>query len=370
DPGNLESNLQAGAVAGYSLLWVLFWSHAIGLVFQILAARLGIVTRRHLAEHVRARYSPCIATILWLTTEVALISADVQEVIGTAIALQVLFHMPVWLSITLTTLNIPMMMLIEWLGRRGSNSGGGKQIEWCFAAAIGLMAACFFWAMGLSQPKVSEMLVGWLVPSMPDGARIQAVGLLGAIIMPHNIYLHSALVQPAKQEPILPDNASANYYLAVESGVTLFVSFLINGAILVTFACAFHQAVSLPDLLALTADGQLPGLYEAASVLEHVLGYIGPILWGVGLLAASQTATMTVTVSGQRILDGFWHTRIKAWQRIAGTRMIAAVPTLIVSWYFANRLDDFSEWLNVVQSICLPAALIPLLRLTDSKAVM
>ncbi|KAI8053704.1 natural resistance-associated macrophage protein-domain-containing protein, partial [Syncephalis plumigaleata] len=155
-----------------------------------------------------------------------------------------------------------------------------------------------------------------------------------------------------------------NFYLSLESGITLFISFLINCAILISFACIFplHQNHN--------SNGKLPGLYEGAKVLETAIGPLGPLLWGCGLLAAGQTATVTVTLAGQQVLEGFWRYSVSAWRRIAGTRIASLVPALIVASVWPAHIDMLGEWFNVLQSICLPIALVPLLRLTSARSVM
>ncbi|KAI9594647.1 NRAMP family, partial [Syncephalis fuscata] len=349
DPGSLESDLQAGAITGYRLLWLLLWSHVIGLIYQVFSARLGVVTGRHLAEHLRA---------------------DAQLVIGTAIAIQVLFGTPLWLGVLLTGLNIPLLSLMSYLNRSG-NGQTGKRMEWCFAGAIGLMASCFFCVMGLSKPKVGDIFYGLVIPTVPKKARMQAVGLFGATVMPHNVILHSALVKAAAKN--IPSTTSMdyesiskniNFYLSLEACVTLFVSFLINSAILISFACIFplHQKGD--------NDVKLPGLYEGAHVLEKAFGPLGPLLWGFGLLAAGQTATITVTLAGQHVLQGFWRQSMSAWQRIASTRILSLIPAFIAAIWFSEQMDMLGEWFNVLQSVCLPIALVPLLRLTNSKSIM
>ncbi|RKP25063.1 NRAMP family, partial [Syncephalis pseudoplumigaleata] len=365
DLGNLESDLQAGALTGYRLLWLLLWSHLVGLTYQILAARLGVATGRSLAEHLRASYPKRSLGILWGFIELALMGADAQLVIGNAIAIQVLFGAPLWLGVAVTALNVPLLSLMSQLGRAG-NGQRGKRMEWCFAGAIGVMAGCFFWVMLLSKPDLKALLAGLFVPDVPKKARMQAVGLFGATVMPHNIILHSALVNSggvaACRQAIVREVA---FYLSLESCVTLFISFLINCAILISFACNFSSSKKHG------ADAKsLPGLYEGAGVLEAAIGPLGPLLWGCGLLAAGQSATITVTMAGQHVLEGFWRRSVSAGRRIAATRAVSFLPALLVACLWPKHMDMLGEWFNVLQSICLPVALVPLLRFTNARSVM
>ncbi|RKP39422.1 natural resistance-associated macrophage protein-domain-containing protein, partial [Dimargaris cristalligena] len=358
DPGNLESDLQSGSIAGYQLIWLLFWTHAVGFVIQCLAAKLGVVTGRHLAEHAN--------------------DADIQEIIGTAVALRILFNCPIWAGVLITAVDSFLFLMLQ--------SCGVRILEAFFMALIGTMAVCFWVEMGLSQPRAVDILRGLVIPRVPKAAITQAVGMVGAVIMPHNIFLHSALVmsrkinrsrngptprqspsQPAEEAP--PSRASyggireATFYFRIESGVALVASFLINMAIMVVFARVFYD----PD----QPDRSPPGLYDAADVLQHALGSTGArYLWAIGLLAAGQSSTMTGTMAGQYVMEGFWQWKIKPWQRVAITRSIALVPSLIVAAVASENFDSLGEILNVLQSIQLPFALVPVIKLTNATQVV
>ncbi|KAJ1977921.1 hypothetical protein H4R34_003395 [Dimargaris verticillata] len=359
DPGNLESDLQSGSVAGYQLIWLLFWTHAIGLVIQCLAAKLGVVTGRHLAQHANAAYPRLASRLLWLVAEIAIIGSDIQEIVGTAVALRILLRLPLWAGVLLTAVDSFLFLFLQAFGVRW--------LEAFFVALIGTMAVCFWVEMGLSHPSAIDILKGLAVPHVPKAAITQAVGMVGAVIMPHNIFLHSALVMSRRIDRSCTANHAgireANFYFRIESAVALISSFLINMAIMVVFAQVFYDPAQ--------PNRPVPGLYDAADVLQHALGTKGArYLWAVGLLAAGQSSTMTGTMAGQYVMEGFWQWKIKPWQRIAITRSIALVPSLVVGIVAADNLDSLGEILNVLQSIQLPFALVPIIKLTASTVVV
>ncbi|KAJ1652900.1 hypothetical protein IWQ61_006868 [Dispira simplex] len=359
DPGNLESDLQSGSIAGYRLIWLLFWTHAVGLMVQCLAAKLGVVTGKHLAQHANIAYPRVASRMLWLVAEIAIIGSDIQEIVGTAVALRILFRLPIWAGVLLTAVDSFAFLLLQ--------SCGVRLLEAFFVALIGTMAVCFWVEMGLSHPSVADILRGLVVPNVPSNTITQAVGMVGAVIMPHNIFLHSALVMSRKINRSSAANHAgireASRYFRIESAVALLSSFLINMAIMVVFAKVFYDP-QMPDKVP-------PGLYEAADVLQHTLGTSGArYLWAIGLLAAGQSSTMTGTMAGQYVMEGFWQWKIKPWQRVAITRSIALVPSLVVGIAASSHLDSLGEILNVLQSIQLPFALIPVIRFTTHPGVV
>lgn len=242
DPGNLEADLQSGAYTGYQLLWMLFWATIAGLLLQILAARLGVVTGKNLAQMCRLEYSRPVSNLLWVMTETAIIGSDIQEVLGSAIALKLLFGLDLWVGCLITGLDTFTFLIIHAYGVR--------KLEAFFAALIFTMMVCFFVNFGFTGPQWmggpwnvdgGGILLGTLVPTVNDYAVIQAVGILGAVIMPHNIYLHSALVQSRninRKNPQAVEEACK--YNAIESAVALIVSFFINAAVVTVFARGFY----------------------------------------------------------------------------------------------------------------------------------
>lgn len=361
DPGNLEGDLQAGAIAGYSLLWLLLWATAIGLLIQMLSARLGVATGRHLAEHCREEYPSWASVSLWFMAEVALIGADIQEVIGSAIAIKILSRgaMPLWAGVVLTALDCFFFLFLE--------NYGVRKLEAFFAVLIATMAISFAWMFGETQPSGKELLIGALVPKLSSKTIRQAVGVVGCVIMPHNVYLHSALVQSRKVDPNKKNRVQeALRYYSIESTAALIISFMINLFLTTVFAKGFYGSKEADSI----------GLENAGQYLEQKYGRGRlPILyiWGIGLLAAGQSSTITGTYAGQFIMGGFLNLRLKKWLRALITRSFAIVPTMMVALFFDTSdaaLDTLNEWLNVLQSVQIPFALIPLLTLVSKEQVM
>ncbi|KAI7736030.1 hypothetical protein M8C21_033551 [Ambrosia artemisiifolia] len=361
DPGNLEGDLQAGAIAGYSLLWLLLWATAIGLLVQLLSARLGVATGRHLAELCREEYPNWAGKLLWVMAELALIGADIQEVIGSAIALKILTNgfLPLWAGVLITAFDCFIFLFLE--------NYGVRKLEALFAFLIAVMAVSFAWMFGETKPNAKELLVGLVVPKLNSRTIQQAVGVVGCIIMPHNVFLHSALVQSREVDPTKVGRVrEALRYYSIESTIALAVSFVINLFVTTVFAKAFFG----------TAIADSIGLGNAGQFLEERFGGgLVPILyiWAVGLLAAGQSSTITGTYAGQFIMGGFLDLRLKKWARALITRSCAIVPTLIVALIFdssEDTLDVLNEWLNVLQSIQIPFALIPLLCLVAKEDLM
>ncbi|KAG5543550.1 hypothetical protein RHGRI_016327 [Rhododendron griersonianum] len=351
----------AGAIAGYSLLWLLMWATAMGLLIQLLAARVGVVTGKHLAELCREEYPYWAGVLLWVMAEVALIGADIQEVIGSAIAIKILSNgvLPLWAGVIITASDCFMFLFLE--------NYGVRKLEAVFAVLISTMALSFAWMFADTRPNGKELMLGLLVPKLSSKTIRQAVGVVGCVIMPHNVFLHSALVQSRKIDPDKKGHVreALNYY-SIECSVALIVSFMINLFVTTVFAKGFYG----------TKQANSIGLVNAGQYLEEKYGGgLLPILyiWGIGLLAAGQSSTITGTYAGQFIMGGFLNLRLKKWLRALITRSFAIVPTMIVALIF-NRsetsLDVLNEWLNVLQSIQIPFALIPLLTLVSKDQVM
>ncbi|XP_031397005.1 metal transporter Nramp3-like isoform X2 [Punica granatum] len=361
DPGNLEGDLQAGAIAGYSLLWLLMWATAIGLLVQLLAARLGVVTGRHLAELCREEYPNWARTTLWIMAELALIGADIQEVIGSAIAIKILSNglLPLWFGVVITAADCFIFLLLE--------NYGVRKLEAVFAVLIATMALSFAWMFGDAKPSGKELLLGILIPRLSSRTIKQAVGVVGCIIMPHNVFLHSALVQSRDIDHTKKGRVQeAMRYYSIESTVALAISFIINLFVTTVFAKGFYNTPIAGSI----------GLVNAGQYLQEKYGGgFFPILyiWGIGLLAAGQSSTITGTYAGQFIMGGFLDLRLKKWLRALITRSCAIVPTMIVALVFdtsEETLDVLNEWLNVLQSVQIPFALIPLLYLVSQERIM
>ncbi|KAL1804187.1 hypothetical protein ACET3Z_032834 [Daucus carota] len=361
DPGNLEGDLQAGAIAGYSLLWLLLWAMVMGLLIQLLSARIGVVTGKHMAEICRDEYPRWASFLLWCMAELALISADIQEVIGSAIAINILSNgvVPLWAGVIITASDCFLFLFLE--------NYGVRKLEAVFAILIATMALSFAWMFADTKPDAKQLLIGLLVPKLRRKTIQQAVGVVGCVITPHNVFLYSALVQSRKVDPTKKGRVQeALYYYTIESSIAVFVTFMINLCVTTVFAKGFYN----------TKEANSLGLLNAGQYLqERYGGGLFPILyiWGIGLLAAGQSSTLTGTYAGQFIMGGFLDLRMKKWLRSLITRSCAIVPTIIVAVVY-NRsdasLDNLNEWLNVLQGMQIPFALIPLLVLVADEQLM
>uniref|UniRef100_A0A672ZPJ0 Solute carrier family 11 member 2 n=1 Tax=Sphaeramia orbicularis TaxID=375764 RepID=A0A672ZPJ0_9TELE len=339
DPGNIESDLQSGAKAGFKLLWVLLVATIIGLLLQRLAARLGVVTGMHLAEVCNRQYPTVPRIILWLMVELAIIGSDMQEVIGCAIALNLLSvgRIPLWAGVLITITDTFVFLFLDKYGLR--------KLEAFFGFLITVMAVSFGYEYVLVKPDQGELLKGMFVPYCADCGPVQleqAVGIVGAVIMPHNIYLHSALVKEVKE---------ANKYFFID----------------------MQRAFGSPhtDLFPLNNGTLEVDIYKGGVVLGCFFGPAALYIWAIGILAAGQSSTMTGTYSGQFVMEGFLNLRWSRFARVLLTRSIAITPTLLVAIFQdVQHLTGMNDFLNVLQSMQLPFALIPILTFTSLTSIM
>lgn len=392
DPGNLEADLQGGAYTGYQLLWILLVAHVIGFVMQVFAARLGAVSGRHLAEHCRQQYPKVIANFLWVMTELAIIGADIQEVVGTAIALHVLLGVPMWAGVLITAADTFTFLAVHYFK-------GVRAIEIMIFALILVMSCCFFVNFGVISPPAADLFSGFLPTNTASYATLQAVAIIGAVIMPHNIYLHSALVtEKGVDRNNIKEVREANYYFMLDSAIALTVSFFVNLALLASFASGFFSptcatqnlgcliGLEAPDpdscsdaatCACFNAEGTAGfcsaiGLEEAGWAIQSLLGSYAKYIFALGLFAAGQASTLTGTFAGQYVMNGFMRFRVPIWMRTLITRLIALGPALIIALFQASipSLGQASEWLNVLQSVQLPFAILPLLHFVRQESVM
>lgn len=391
DPGNLESDLQSGAYTGYNLVWVLFLCTVAGLILQILAARLGTVTGRNLAQSCRAGYARKTYLTIWIMTEIAIIGSDVQEVVGTAIAFKTLFGWPLWFGSIFTGLDTFTFLAIHYFGKR--------ILELFIFSLVMVMMVCYFTNFTFNPPPFSDLVSGFEF-HCPDYAILQLVGTVGAVIMPHNIYLHSALVQSRGVDRTDPEHLSqANKYNMADCTVALFFSFLINGALLSAFANGFFvdmcaRADGGPFACVPSEDGQgdgstacvsAEGLHgfcgeigldqggDALQILYGSYGVLGQKLFALGVLAAGQASTMTGTFAGQFVMEGFLAWTVPIWVRTLITRSIALGPAVVVALLTSdnpNLNNTVNQWLNILQSVQLPFALLPVLHFCSDRPTM
>ncbi|XP_076951134.1 metal transporter Nramp7.2-like [Bidens hawaiensis] len=361
DPGNMETDLQAGANHRYELLWIILIGLIFALVIQSLAANLGVSTGKHLSELCKAEYPIFVKYCLWLLAEIAVIAADIPEVIGTAFGLNILFKIPVWVGVLLTGLSTLLLL--------GLQKYGVRKLEILIAILVFVMAGCFFGEMSYVRPPAGDVLKGMFIPKLSGhGATGDAIALLGALVMPHNLFLHSALVLSRKIPNSVRGINDACRYFLIESGVALFVAFLINVS-MISVSGTVCSAKNLPsDEMDRCSD---LNLNSASFLLKNVLGKSSSTLYGIALLASGQSSTITGTYAGQFIMQGFLDLKMRKWLRNLVTRCIAITPSLIVSIIGgsagAGRLIVIA---SMILSFELPFALIPLLKFSSSATKM
>lgn len=353
DPGNLEADLQCGAQFGYKLLWALLWSTLLGLGFQLLAARLGVCTRKNLAEHCREHYPFRCRILLWVVTEMAVVGSDIQEVIGCSIGLQLLFGTPLYLGVLITTFAAFSFLFLERFGVRWLEAFFGVLI-----CVLSISMSRIFVEVG---PDNTAVIEGLVVPSLPPNAVLQVVGMVGCIIMPHNLHLHSALVQSREIEWGGEEQAMSLF--TIESSVALLTTLFINLSVIAIFAKGFYGSEDAGKL----------GLANAGEYLGDSFGSAIRMIWALGLVASGQSSTMTGAYAGQFAMQGFLNLKIASWKRAVITRCFALVPCLSVACMFGSGhsgLDKLNSYLNILQSFVLPFAVVPLLTFCSSTHLM
>ena len=357
DPGNWATDLAGGARFGYTLLSVVLISNLFAMLLQHLAAKLGIVTGRDLAQACRDHYSKPVGIALWLLCEIAIAACDLAEVIGSAIALNLLFGLPLPWGVAITTLDVLLVLLMQ--------NKGFRLIESLVAGLIFLIFACFLYEIIASRPDWLGLAHG-LVPQLEvvtnPAMLYVAIGILGATVMPHNLYLHSSIVQVRQIEQTEKGKRSAIKFATIDSTVALFLAFFINAAILVTAAAAFHGK-GYEDV----AD-----IADAHKLLTPVLGAgAASAIFAIALLASGQSSTLTGTLAGQIVMEGFLNLRLKPWVRRLITRLVAVVPALIVAILYGEKgTGQLLVFSQVVLSLQLSFAVVPLVLFTNDKLKM
>ncbi|KDD76936.1 natural resistance-associated macrophage protein [Helicosporidium sp. ATCC 50920] len=357
DPGNLASDLNQGSQAGYQLAWVTLWCTVLGFVIQMLSARLGVSTGRHLAQHCREEYPPGVRYALWVIVECGVIACDMIEVIGGAIALTTLSSgaIPLWAGVIVTAATAFLCLLLERLGMRS--------LEALLFVLIMVMGGTFLYMFFTTGVDYGEVFKGLVIPRLNSRTITFAVGAVGAIIMPHNLYLHSSVVLSRMERVSALSVPRAMLFVRLETGVALFLSVIINVAIIAVFAAAFYGTYAAGTI----------GLGNAGDYLGQLFGDGIRIIWSVGLLAAANASTVTSTYAGQIIMDGYMNWQISVWTRTMCVRLVTLGPTLLIAVFFRGTdapFDALTNWLNIVQSLVLPFVLIPLLAFTASERVM
>lgn len=357
DPGNWATDLAGGARFGYTLLSVILISNLMAILLQALALKLGIATGRDLAQACRDHYSRPVSFVLWVLCEIAIAACDLAEVIGSAIALNLLFGIPLMWGVCLTALDVLLILLLQ--------NKGFRYLEAFVIALVVTIGVCFGVELFMAQPAMSAVLGGLLprteIVTNPAMLYI-AIGILGATVMPHNLYLHSSIVQTRK---VLPDDASrreAIRFATLDSSVALLFAFFINAAILILAAATFHQ----------TGHQEVADIGDAYRLLTPLLGTtFASTLFAVALLASGQNSTITGTLAGQIVMEGFLDIRLPAWLRRLITRLIAIIPAVIVTaLYGEHGAGSLLILSQVILSLQLSFAVVPLVYFTSQRRKM
>ena len=352
DPGNWATDLAGGSRFGYSLLWVLLMSNLIALLLQSLSARLGVVASRDLAQASRELYHPAANIFLYIMAEIAIAACDLAEVVGMAIGLQLLFGFPLSWGIAISVLDaFLLLLLMHW---------GIRKLEAFILALIAVIGGAFAVQMFLAKPQIGELVVGF-VPSIPNReALFIAIGIIGATVMPHNLYLHSALVQTRKITQTQEGIRRAIRFNILDSAIALNLALFVNAAILILAAAVFHK----------NGYQGVSEIQDAHRLLEPMLGKsYAPALFAIALIAAGQSSTVTGTLAGQIVMEGYLHLRIAPWLRRLLTRLLAVVPAmLVVTLMGESATGDLLVLSQVILSMQLGFAVIPLLHyVSDHK---
>lgn len=356
DPGNWATDIAGGAQFGYTLLSVILISNFFAILLQYLALKLGVATERDLAQACRDHYHPAVSFGLWILCEIAIAACDLAEVIGSALAFNLLFGIPLTVGVLITALDVLLILFFQYKGFRF--------IESVVAALILVIMGCFIYEMVASHPELFPILKGMLpqlrVVTNPSMLYI-AIGILGATVMPHNLYLHSSIIQTRNYPRNDEGKKMAIKFGAIDSTVSLLFAFFINAAILIVAAASFHRGHQ--DVADITV---------AYKLLAPVLGAgLASTVFAIALLASGQNSTLTGTLAGQIVMEGFLHLRLKPWLRRLITRLIAIIPAFIVTEVSGEKgVASLLVLSQVILSMQLSFAVIPLIVFTNDKRKM
>jgi manganese transport protein len=354
DPGNWATDLQGGAQFGYSLIWVLLMSNLMALLLQGLSARLGIVRRRDLAQANREVYPPLVNFSLYIFAEVAIAACDLAEVLGMALGIYLLTGLPLIWGVGITVLDT---LILLWLQRYGI-----RKLEAFIIALVAVIGLSFLIEIFLAKPDLSLVAKGFIPGMLNNNALYIAVGIIGATVMPHNLYLHSALVQTRKIKPDAQSIKRALKYNMIDSTIALNAAFFVNAAILVLAASVFFS----------TGNTQVAKIEDAHQLLAPLLGSkLAPVLFAVALIAAGQSSTITGTLAGQIVMEGYLKLRINPLLRRLITRLIAITPAVLTILIYGNdKIDALLVLSQVILSVQLGFAVIPLIHFVSDKNTM
>jgi manganese transport protein len=354
DPGNWATDIAAGSRYGYTLVWVLLMSNLMAVLLQALSARLGLVSGRDLAQACRDQYPPAVNAVLWILCEVAIAATDLAEVIGSAIGLQLLFGIPILYGVILTALDTFLILFLHQAGIR--------KMEAFILVLVATIGGCFLVEILLSRPDMPALARGFL-PTLPDrDALYYAIGILGATVMPHNLYLHSSLVQSRKVEKTAQGIHQSLKFNTIDSVVALNIAFFINAAILVMAAAVFFRS----------GHTDVASIEDAHRLLAPLVGStLAPILFALALICSGQSSTITGTLAGQIVMEGFVNIRLRPWLRRLVTRAIAIVPTVITIVIGGDgATGELLVFSQVLLSLQLSFAVIPLIHMVSDRKRM
>jgi manganese transport protein len=352
DPGNWATDIEGGSRFGYDLIWVLLISNAMAVLLQTLCARLGIVTGRDLAQACRDSYSPALGFILWVLCEIAIIACDLAEVLGTAIGLNLLLHVPLVIGVLITSVDVLLLLAFQKVGIR--------RIEASILALIATIGVCFILQLTLCKPDWVGVAAGF-IPHLNSQSLFIAIGIIGATVMPHNLYLHSALVQTRAVGKSPEQIAEACKYNMIDSTIALNAAFFVNAAILIVASATFFR------------NGQIvTDIADAHGLLDPLLGTsFAGAAFAIALLCSGQSSTLTGTLAGQVVMEGFIHFHLRPWVRRIITRSMAIIPAAVTVGILGSegsyKLLILSQ---VILSLQLPFAVIPLIHFTNDKRKM
>jgi manganese transport protein len=357
DPGNWATDIAGGSRFGYALLSVILLSNLMAIVLQSLCVRLGVATGRDLAQMCREQFSPRVNFALWVLCEIAIAACDLAELLGSAIALQLLFGLPLAWGVCFMGFDVIVMLMLQ--------SKGFRYVEALIITLVGTIALCFAAELWFARPDVGGILTGF-VPTLDIVKNSEmlyiAIGILGATVMPHNLYLHSAIVQTRAFEPTLKKKREAIKFGTIDSTVALWLALLINAAILIVAAATFHTS----------GHHDVADIQDAYKLLSPLLGVgAASAIFAFALLASGQSSTLTATLAGQIVMEGFLSFRLPRWARRLLTRLIAIVPALITIIFFGEqRTGNLLVFSQVILSLQLSFAVFPLVMFTSDRKLM
>jgi manganese transport protein len=357
DPGNWATDLAGGSKFGYSLLSVILLSNLMAILLQALCVRLGVATGRDLAQSCRDNFSKPVSFCLWILCEIAISACDLAELVGSAIALQLLFGIPLAIGVCITALDVFVLLFLQHRGFR--------YIEALVIALITVIGGCFIAELMFARPDVGGILQGFIpqaeIVRNPEALYL-AIGILGATVMPHNLYLHSAIVQTRNWQDTPAQKREAIKFGTIDSTVALSLALFINAAILILAAAVFYTS----------GKHDVAEIQDAYQLLSPMLG-VGPAsaIFAIALLASGQNSTLTATMAGQIVMEGFLHIRLKPWVRRFATRLVAIVPALLTIIFFGEGSTTSLLILSqVILSLQLSFAVIPLIMFTSDRRLM